>query len=100
MPGADDLPLEALAGMSADKRQTFELRVRRWWDDLHSGLADVYDPVAVTGLEARLLQLAAACFAERDPRLHRLDEARTLDPGWFQSPGMLGYACYADRFAG
>jgi amylosucrase len=100
MPGADDLPLEALAEMSADKRQTFELRVRRWWDDLHSGLADVYDSAAVADLEARLLQLAAASFAERDPQLHRLDEARTLDPGWFQSPGMLGYACYADRFGG
>jgi amylosucrase len=100
MPGEDDLPLEALAGMSADKRQTFDLRVRRWWGDLHSGLADVYAPAVVADLETRLLRLAAACFAERDPRLHRLDEARTLDPGWFQAPAMLGYACYADRFAG
>jgi amylosucrase len=100
MPSAADLPLEPLAGMSADKRQTFELRVRRWWDDLHSGLADVYNSAAVVELEARLLRLAATSFAERDPGLHRLDEARTLDPGWFQSPAMLGYACYADRFAG
>jgi amylosucrase len=100
MPGADNLALDALAGMSADKRQTFDLRVSRWWSDLHSGLADVYDPVAVADLEARLLGLAATSFAERDPRLHRLDEARTLDSGWFQSPAMLGYACYTDRFAG
>ena len=35
-----------------------------------------------------------------DPELLALDRRRTLEPDWFQPPRMLGYACYADRFAG
>jgi amylosucrase len=96
----DDVVREALKDMSADRQQAFELRVERWWSDLHDGLAGVYDPDQVAELEVRLLRLAASAYAARDRELHRLDEARTLDPGWFQSPAMLGYACYADRFAG
>ena len=59
-------------------------------------LSDRADPE----LESRLLALAAAAYAQRDPELCRLDEIRTLAPDWFQSPAMLGYAAYADRFAG
>ncbi len=89
-----------LATLSPDRRQTFELRVERWWPDLVAGLAAVYSPEQVAGLAERLLALAATAFRDRDPELARLDEARTLDPTWFQSPRMVGYAAYADRFAG
>ena len=34
------------------------------------------------------------------PELKRLDLRRLLEPDWFQHPRMLGYAAYADRFAG
>ena len=44
--------------------------------------------------------MAASAFGDRDPDLRRLDLQRTLDPGWFQDESMLGYAAYAERFAG
>jgi hypothetical protein len=40
----------------------------------------------------------ASCRRPADLRL--LDLERHVDPDWFQSPRMLGYACYAERFAG
>jgi len=91
---------QLLAGLSPERRESFELRVRRWWPDLRSGLINVYPIEQIPGLESRLLALAAAAYAQRDPELCRLDEIRTLAPDWFQSPAMLGYAAYADRFAG
>lgn len=91
---------DPLAGLSAERRQTFELRLARWWPDVRDGLAAVYPADRLPDLEARLLRVVAEAFAARDPELARLDEARTLDPGWFQREQMVGYACYADRFAG
>ncbi len=89
-----------MAALSPERRQTFELRVERWWPDLLAGLQEIYSTEQCAALSERLLLLAATAFRDRDPELARLDEARTLDPGWFQSERMLGYACYADRFAG
>lgn len=91
---------DALAGQSADLRQTFAIRLDRWWGDLHDGLSEIYSPAATEELTTRLIRLAAKAFLERDPELRRLDEERTLAPDWFQSPEMLGYAAYTDRFGG
>ncbi len=88
------------AGLSAERRETFQLRCERWWPDLRTGLAAVYTPAQTEQLEQRLLALAAAAYASRDARLHRLDQARTLAPDWFQQQSMFGYAAYADRLAG
>ncbi len=84
--------------MSPERQEMFAARLTRWRDDLRAGLTEVYG--ADDALEARLLDLATQSYAERGPELHRLDLARTLEPDWFQSPRMLGYAAYADRFAG
>src|ERR1041384_5539608 len=54
---------------------------------------------ALDGLAGRLVRRAAVAYRERDPELRRLDLVRTLEPDWFQSPSMIGYAAYADRFA-
>ena len=86
-------------GLSPERRESFQLRCERWWPDLQAGLAAVYSPAQTEQLERRLLALAGAIYAARDPRLHRLDQARTLAPDWFQQPSMLGYAAYADRLA-
>ena len=43
--------------------------------------------------------MAARAFAQRADDLHRLDLVRSLEPDWFQRPGMVGYAAYTDRFA-
>lgn len=88
-----------LAGLSPDRRETFELRVRRWWPDVVTGLTEVYAPEAADALARTVLHAAAGAYARRDPELHRLDQERTLAPDWFQDPGMLGYAAYAERFA-
>lgn len=93
---ADDV----LAGAAPDLRETFAIRLDRWWVDLHDGLAGVYAPVDASHLEHRLVRLAATAFLQREPELRRLDARRTLAPDWFQEPEMVGYAAYADRFGG
>ena len=100
VPRGEPRLADVLADLSPDRRQTFELRVERWWPDLVAGLAALYRPDQVDALGERLLLLAATAFRDRDPELARLDEARVLDPWWFQSEQRVGYACYADRFAG
>jgi len=91
---------QVLTGRPAHLRELFGLRLDRWWADLDDALTAVYDADRVVDLERRLVRMAATAFDARDPDLHRLDLQRTLDPGWFQDESMLGYACYADRFAG
>jgi amylosucrase len=95
-----DTPTTAseLDGLSADRRELFELRVQRWLPDLGDGLGMLYPNVAE--LEAIVLQKAARAYAQRPDELHRRDMERILRPDWFQSSAMLGYAAYTDRFAG
>ena len=90
----------ALQGTDQHLRDTFALRLDRWWEDLDSGLAGVYPPDVAAALGRRLVASAATAFGERDPELHLLDAERTLAPDWFQSPEMLGYAAYTERFGG
>ncbi|RIJ71004.1 alpha-amylase [Nakamurella silvestris] len=89
-----------LSGLKHHQQETFELRLHRWWPDLSEGLRAVYPTEVADTLALRLVKLAAKAFADRDPELARLDARRTLEPDWFQHPRMLGYATYADRFAG
>lgn len=82
------------------KRERFLLRLDRWWPDVRAGLDEAYGPEAADALAERVVALAAGAYAERSADLARLDEVRTLQPDWFQAETMLGYAAYADRFAG
>jgi len=68
--------------------------------ELRDALAHVYTAAGLDSLVARSIELAAATAAERPHDLRLLDTAREADPGWFQHEQMLGYVCYADRFAG
>jgi len=88
-----------LAGLSVERREMFELRLHRWWDDLADSLASLYGP-RWEEVARHLVVLAATAYRDRDPELHRLDERRILQPDWLQAPRMFGYATYADRFAG
>ncbi len=88
-----------LSGMDATRAELFALRLDRWWVDLHGAVESVYGSHAGHDLASRLACLAAAAYREREPDLHRLDEARLLEPDWLQQPRMFGYACYTERFA-
>jgi amylosucrase len=89
------------AGLSADRREIFGLRLDRYWTDLRDAVVAVHPEDTVAGpLLERLVVLAATAYAERGDELHRLDARRLLEPDWLQQPRMFGYACYADRFAG
>ncbi len=83
---------------TAERRAVFRDRLDRWWPDLLAAVTGLYDePEAVA---QRLVAIAAEGFAARPDELHRHDHRRLLRPDWVQEPGMFGYACYTDRFAG
>lgn len=100
---------ELLDGLAEPARQllgepaarAFLARVRRrapeavrLVDRLYGGDGDV-GPLA-----ASLLDVVLDAAAGRPAALRDLDAERERDPGWFLRPEMIGYVCYADRFAG
>ena len=89
-----------LDGLPDHEVEMFGARLVRWWEDLRDGLAAAYEPAVADELAVRLVGLAAAAFAARPADLKHLDLSRMLEPDWYQHPRMLGYAAYADRFAG
>ena len=78
---------------------TFDLRLDRYGADILKSLTAVYGDRAPDLFERMKSHLAEA-FANRGPLLKRLDEARLLAPDWLQTPDMIGYVTYADRFNG
>ena len=89
---------DVLAPLPQHRRELFEARCERWLPDLDAALSELYDdPPAVRD---RLVLLAASAFVARQDDLQALDLRRSLAPDWFQRPEMIGYAAYADRFAG
>ena len=97
-PPAAGPRVDPVGGLSDARREVFEARLERWLPDLREALQPLY--VDHEDVVQRLVGLAAAAYASRDDDLHRLDLKRSLEPDWFQRPGMVGYAAYADRFAG
>ena len=89
---------KAVDGEPEHDRTVLLARLRRHWPDLLAGLEGAYGPAAPE-LAARVAAVAVAGFVERSAELRLLDLERHVEPDWFQSPRMLGYACYADRFA-
>jgi amylosucrase len=92
---------QVLEGLPVRDADLFMARLRRWWPDLAEGLAGPYQ--ATTDLDALLEQvtlLLATHYRGRPEELKLLDLDRSLGPDWLQRPDMLGYVCYADRFAG
>jgi amylosucrase len=80
-------------------RVVFETRLKRYWPDLLTGLTGAY-PEHAPEMAERLVSIAARNFKQRSTDLRLLDLRRHADPQWFQHQQMLGYATYADLFAG
>jgi amylosucrase len=78
----------------------FESRLEEWTPDLLRSVGRVYGDDAAPAVADRLVAIARAAHDDRAGELRELDERRLREPDWFQQSSMLGYAAYADRFAG
>jgi amylosucrase len=95
---ASDLRAGLSDRLGADPEAVHVLaRWDRWGADLVSALAEVYPQ---PGIAERVVGLIAGGHAGRSAALRARDRARVLGPDWFQRPDAVGYAAYADRFAG
>jgi amylosucrase len=103
-PGADlvtALRAAALEQLGLLEGEAFLTRLRLVRADLLDALEVVYGGRADVGrLAADLAGDALAAAAARPEPLRVLDRTREVDPTWFLAEDMVGYVCYADRFAG
>ena len=70
---------------------------------LETQLYDIYEPLDMVygdPLLGRLVRVALDAASDRPVALRERDRRREIDPHWYQRERMVGYVCYADRFAG
>ena len=97
-PAAEDEIRKRLGPQEAD---AFLARLEHLSFDIAEPPEQVYGGVAdMTGFVTELVLDALEAAAERPTALRLLDRRREIDPAWFQRSRMVGYVCYADRFAG
>jgi len=97
-PAAERAVRERLGPQEAD---AFLARLERLSFDIAEPLEQLYGGVAdVRGFVTELVLDALGAAAERPAALRMLDRRREIDPAWFQRSRVIGYVCYADRFAG
>lgn len=97
----DRLLQDSLGQMEPLEQALFRIRFNLYLPDLLRPLMKLYGerPDFVAHLE-NLLGIVARAYASRPEELRLLDLRRVSEPDWFQQPHMIGYVCYADRFAG
>lgn len=96
--GLAERAAERLDGSEAD---AFLARAHRHGPDAYVALSRLYaGRCDVDVLLSQLLDAGLDAAVQRSPGLRRLDRSREADPQWFLRERMLGYVCYADRFAG
>jgi amylosucrase len=98
-----------------DDAGAFRTRLELWFADLHGPLDALYGKAGpadeqstddlsfdhvVDELVSELVGSALRAAAERPPALRAVDRRREIDRDWYQSPSMIGYVAYVDRFAG
>ena len=88
-----------MEGEPTHDQVVFATRLQRYWPDLLTGLTGAY-PDHAPEMANRLVEIAAQNFQQRPADLRLLDLRRHADPQWYQHQQMLGYATYADLFAG
>ncbi|MGD0243190.1 MAG: amylosucrase [Streptosporangiaceae bacterium] len=92
---------EARSRLGAAEADAFLTRLETLSFDITGPLGLLYGDVTDVGkLTTELVLDALDAAAARPPELRRLDRRREIDPAWFQRSRMIGYVCYADRFAG
>ncbi len=91
-------PLSQLTPLEQD---IFLTRLRSYWPDVLRPLSLLYgERDDFDEWVTHMLTIVAMRYAERPSELRLLDIRRQGQADWFQQPTMLGYVCYADRFAG
>jgi amylosucrase len=90
---------EAQERLGAAEADAFLTRLEQLSFDILEPLTQVYGADA-DQLAAELVLDALGKAAERPQTQRLLDRRREIDPAWFQRSRMIGYVCYADRFAG
>jgi amylosucrase len=90
---------EALTRLGATEADAFLTRLDQLTPDILEPLGQVYGTDA-DKLAAELVLDALDAAASRPQAQRLLDRRREIDPAWFQRSEMIGYVCYADRFAG
>jgi len=90
---------EARDRLGVAEADAFLTRLDQLSFDILEPLSRVYeaDPAK---LATELVLDALNAAAERSPEQRLLDRRREIDPAWFQRSRVIGYVCYADRFAG
>jgi amylosucrase len=104
MRTASDALLRLLPSLAAEtERRLGRAEAVAFLARLDANLVDIYEPLErVYGedLLERLVGIALDAAAERPTELRELDRKREIDRNWYQRARMIGYVCYADRFAG
>jgi amylosucrase len=86
--------------LGAGEADAFLARLEQLSFDIAEPLEQVYGGVIdTTRFATELILDALNTAAERPALLRLLDRRREIDPAWFQRSRMIGYVCYADRFA-
>ncbi len=100
-PRDDAVTSRALDRLGALEGAAFLARLDLVQGDLVEALTAVYaDRVDVSSFAADLVGDALDAAVARPLPLRVLDRRREVDPAWFLRQDMVGYVCYADRFAG
>ena len=91
----------ARARLGPQEADAFLARLEQLSFDIAEPLEQLYgDVVDVSGFLTDLVLDALDAAASRPAALRMLDRRREIDPAWFQRSRVIGYVCYADRFAG
>lgn len=97
----NDLLQGPLAQMDPMEQEIFRIRYKLYMPDVLRPLERLYGERSDFPRQLRrFLEIVAQGYAGRPGELRLLDLARASEPDWFQQPKMIGYVCYADRFAG
>ncbi|MFZ6653710.1 alpha-amylase family glycosyl hydrolase [Undibacterium sp. TJN19] len=101
----DQLLQLVLAALPPDRHAGVRLRFDLHFPALCENLQKLYrdqfpGEADYAGFLAQLMQTLALAIVQRPAALQALDDSRSQQADWFTQNNMLGYCCYADRFAG